>query len=135
MKRFRSIGCRLEEEPLRLPVGGGGTGPDGGGAGRIGMLKASPALGRFVDDKTEVLDVRGGKSGRSKTGTWVGYRPPLTSEESPRLMDGISDVGKVFVTSPTIGISPEVGVLELPEVSWLGEWAGSRRRALVAGES
>lgn len=129
------MGCRLEEEPLRLPVGGGGRGPDGGGAGRIGRLKASPVLGRFVDDRTEVLDVRGGKSGRSKTGAWVAYMPPLTSEERPRLTDGTSDVGYVCMTSPAIGISPDVGVFELPEVSWLGELVGSRRRALVAGES
>lgn len=68
VKRFRSMGCRLELELLRLPVGGGGRGPDGGGAGRIGRLKASPVLGRFVVDTTDVLDVRGGNVGRSKTG-------------------------------------------------------------------
>lgn len=129
------MGCRLEVEPLKLPVGGGGRGPDGGGAGRIGRLKASPVLGRFVVERPDVLDVRGGKTGRSKTGAWVGYMPPLTSAESPRFMVGSSDVGIECMTSPAIGISPEVGVFELAEVSWLGELAESRRRALVAGES
>lgn len=61
--------------------------------------------------------------------------PPLTSAESPRFMLGISGAGDDFMSSPAMGISPEVGVLELAEVSWLGELAGSRSRALVAGES
>ena len=135
VKRFRSIGCRLELEPLKLPVGGGGRGPAGGGAGRIGRLKASPVLGRFVFERIDVLEVRGGKIGRSKIGAGAGYMPPLTSAESPRFMLGISDAGDDFMSSPAIGISPEVGVLELAEVSWLGELVESRRRALVAGES
>lgn len=63
--------------------------------------------------------------------------PPLTSAERPRLIAGISDAGDDFMSSPAMGISPEVGVFELAEASWLGELelAESRRRALVAGES
>ena len=64
-----------------------------------------------------MLDVRGGKTGRSKAGAWVGYMPPLTSAESPRFMTGRSDAGEDFMSSPAIGISPEVGVLELADVS------------------
>lgn len=85
------VACRLEAMVRRLALGGGGRGPDGGGAGRIGKtvvelklsisfgrlgrpltkLKASPSLGRSCDT-TGLLDVRGGNIGRSKDGTDVG---------------------------------------------------------------
>ena len=64
-----------------MPAGGGGKGPDGGGAGRIGRLKASLSLDRFDDGRTEVLDVRGGKPGRSNEGPCEEWRVPLRPAE------------------------------------------------------
>lgn len=62
-------------------LGGCGSGPDGGGAGRIGKLKLSFSLGRNCiagaalmpsvslerfDEAPDVLDVRGGNAWRAK---------------------------------------------------------------------
>ena len=71
---------RLEADVLRLVSGGAGSGPEGGGAGRMGRLKvstsfeplddpvftlySSPSLGR-PPDMREALDVRGGYGKRS----------------------------------------------------------------------
>jgi hypothetical protein len=75
---------RLDVGVLKLEPGGAGSGPDGGGAGRIGKavvvgkpsvsfvrprklvggLKLSPSLDR-VTGNVELLDDRGGNMGRS----------------------------------------------------------------------
>lgn len=80
------IACRLKAGDRRLAPGGGGSGPEGGGAGRMGktlvMFKLSVSLGRLCKtpavmklslslgrsgSTVELLDVRGGKMGRSNT--------------------------------------------------------------------
>lgn len=67
--------CRLDEpcsceRPPRLAEGGVGSGPDGGGAGRIGRVVVVPKLppAREWVDIADALEVRGGKLGR----VWYG---------------------------------------------------------------
>lgn len=86
---YESAGAawRLEVAALKLALGGGGSGPDGGGAGRMGRmvvevkpfasferpskllgeLKLSLSLGRSTCT-VELLEDRGGNMGRSKDG-------------------------------------------------------------------
>ena len=73
-------------------------------------LKASFSLERLTP-RTEVLEVRGGKLGRS-SGDWLGNMPmlPLTSAERTRWIPG-SDGANGCALSSAIGISPDVGVL------------------------
>ena len=92
---------RFVAEFLRLGSGGAGSGPNGGGAGRIGNvvelkfplslgwlgrpllgLKLSPSRRRPDDGADILLEVRGGKPERSKIALCDGYMPvPLTSFE------------------------------------------------------
>lgn len=83
---------RLEAAFRKLALGGGGNGPEGGGAGRIGKtvveLKLSVSFERCCEpfempkeslslersgSTTGLLDVRGGKNGRSNEDTGVEY--------------------------------------------------------------
>lgn len=70
-----------------LEEGGGGKGPDGGGAGRIGkVVVCMPELppAREWPDIADELEVRGGKLGRGCDGSSYGCMPmlPLTSAAS-----------------------------------------------------
>ena len=147
---------RLVVEALKFEEpGGGGSGPDGGGAGRIGRtvvefraglslglvgrpgLKPSTSRGRAVGGP-EVLDFRGGNC-RSELAIWEGYKlDPLLSVRVVRCAAGCSADNRGLVLSSTIGMSPEVGLLDAVEVddSLDGEDAVSpRSNALVDGES
>ena len=150
---------RCVVEFLRLESGGAGNGPEGGGAGRIGSvrglklplslgwlgrpllgLKFSPSRGRAVGGADTLLEVRGGKTCRSKVALGDGCMPvPLTSFEGMRWAAVCSTWETGFLSSSTIGIMPEVGVLVTVEaeagVSFGDGIDSPRSRASVAGES
>ena len=84
----------------------------------------------------DVLDVRGGKLGRSNVGAEVLYKfEPLRSVGTVRCTAGTSEDGDGPMSSPLIGISPEVGVFEAKESLEGDIILSPRSRACVDGDS